>query len=666
MNIGHLGKIRVFVNVICLVFVLSSQQITAKQDQNSSVIQKSEWKGFERYDFKFEDKDAWLVLPKKTMEGKPWVWRARFPHFHSEADSILASEGFHIAHINTAGMLGNSESMIIWDRFYDHLTSTYMLHKKVTLAGVSRGGLFIYTWAKRNPKRVNSIYGDAAVCDIKSWPGGFGEGVGDKDTWNVLKEKYGFKTDEEANAYTNNPIDNLEILAKEQIPILHMVGLQDQIVPAEENTFVLMNRYVRLGGSMTVVPCTKGEQSLQGHHYPIETPRLVADFVTYHSKITTPLLKASSYHDLRGGIRNSFKKFVNEKKGRVAFLGGSITYNGGWRDSITNYLKERFPETKFEFITAGIPSMGSTPAAFRLERDVLKKGPVDLIFEEAAVNDASNGRTTAEQLLAMEGIVRHIRNDNPAADIVLMHFVDPDKMQTYRKGDVPKVIENHEKVALRYNLSTINLAKEVTERIDAGEFSWEYDFKNLHPSPFGQGIYFNSMKIFLKNAWQGVVAEDDKIVAYALPSPLKLGNYEYGKLLPIKNYSTQKGWVYLENWQPTDGKPTRNNYTNVPMLINEGTGKIMKFNFAGNAVGIAIAAGPDAGIISYSIDGGTWRKMDLFTQWSSGLHLPWYTTLASELQEGKHTLKIRVLPEKNSASAGYMCRIRYFFVNGLE
>ena len=72
-------------------------------------------------------------------------------------------------------------------------------------------------------------------------------------------------------------------------------------------------------------------------------------------------------------------------------------------------------------------------------------------------------------------------------------------MENYRSGKTPEVIKLHEEVAKHYNISTINLAKEVTERIDAGEFDWENDFKNLHPSPFGQNIYFQSIKTFLGN-----------------------------------------------------------------------------------------------------------------------------------------------------------------------
>ena len=132
--------------------------------------------------------------------------------------------------------------------------------------------------------------------------------------------------------------------------------------------------------------------------------------------------------------------------------------------------------------------MGSTPGAFRLERDILSKGKIDLLFVEAAVNDPTNGRSSIEQTRAMEGIIRHARKKYPDIDIITMYFVDPDKMEMYNNGEIPEVIQNHEKVAAHYQVSSINLAREVTDRINAGEFSWEEDFKDLHPSPFGQTL----------------------------------------------------------------------------------------------------------------------------------------------------------------------------------
>ena len=373
-------------------------------------------------------------------------------------------------------------------------------------------------------------------------------------------------------------------------------------------------------------------------------------------------LDSDAFHTHRQSLKNSFLKFQNEKEGRVVFLGGSITHNPGWRDSVCVYLQRRFPETTFDFISAGIPSMGSTPGAFRFSRDVLARGPVDLLFEEAAVNDDTNRRTPAQITRGMEGIVRHAFLANPACDLVIMHFVDPGKMDDYRAGKVPEVIQLHEAVAKHYNISTLNLAKEVTERIDAGEFDWEHDFKNLHPSPFGQNIYYQSIRTFLENEFSKNYF-GEKVSDVVMPQPIDQDCYDNGVLVEPNPQKKIKGWEMVKNWKPTDGKSTRANYVNVPMLVGSYPGEIIKFHFKGNATGIAVAAGPDAGIIEYSVDNEPWKKQDLFTQWSEGLHLPWYYTLASGLKSGRHTLQLRISEEKNEKSTGNICRIRYFYFN---
>lgn len=373
-------------------------------------------------------------------------------------------------------------------------------------------------------------------------------------------------------------------------------------------------------------------------------------------------LDSGSYHTIRGNLNNSSIKFEKEKIGRVVFLGGSITYNPGWRDSVCSFMQQKFPETDFDFINAGIPSMGSTPGAFRFERDVFKNGKVDLLILEAAVNDDTN-KTEAEEIIrGMEGIVRHAKTANPLCDIVIMHFADPGKMKSYRNDKIPEVIQLHEKVADRYNISTINLAKEVTERIDAGEFDWNNDFKDLHPSPFGQKIYFNSIKQFLVNS---LVSDfvNGKMITSEMPAPLDKFSYSNGILVEPKPTKQIKGWKFVENWKPENGIGTRSNYVDVPMLAGDFPGKIIKFQFKGNAVGIAVAAGPDAGIIEYSIDNSDWKKQDLFTEWSQSLYLPWYYTLDSGLKNSKHTLQIKLTDEKNPKSTGTKCIIRYFYFN---
>jgi sialidase-1 len=307
--------------------------------------------------------------------------------------------------------------------------------------------------------------------------------------------------------------------------------------------------------------------------------------------------------------------------------------------------------------------MGSTPGAFRFKMDVLKNGPVDLLFVEAAVNDDTNATSDAEIIRGMEGIVRHARIANPGCDVVMMYFVDPGKMADYRQGKTPKVIGLHEKVAEHYLISSINLAKEVTERIDGGEFDWENDFKDLHPSPFGHGIYSKSITKFLDGAWNGDF-KNQAVETHVLPEPLDKYSYFKGVLIGPNPPKPAKGWEMVQNWKPADGKGTRENFVNVPMFSGSYPGEIIKFHFRGNAIGIAVAAGPDSGIIEYSIDGQPWQKQDLYTRWSKSLHLPWFYTLGSRLKGKKHVIQIRTTKERNPESIGTACRIRYFYVNG--
>ena len=372
-----------------------------------------------------------------------------------------------------------------------------------------------------------------------------------------------------------------------------------------------------------------------------------------------------SYYQLRDGLKNAQVRFERDKQGRVAFLGGSITQNPGWRDSVCQYLVHRFPDTQFEFIAAGISSTGSTPGAFRLQRDVLSKGQIDLLFEEAAVNDATNGRSNTAQIRGMEGIVRHARMANPFMDIVLMHFVDPDKMADYRAGKTPQVIMNHERIARHYRLPSLDLAKEVTERIDAGEFSWEKDFKNLHPSPFGQGIYARSMIAMLEKAFETPLSAQPCLRPHRMPDgPLDPFSYENGSLLSISHARLEKGWKLNPNWQARPGERTRNRFVDVPMLVAETGGASLTLDFQGTAIGIFVIAGPDVGGLQYQIDTGPIRSLDQFTRWSHLLHLPWVYMLDAELEPGKHTLTLSTAHWHHPKSKGNACRIVNFVVNG--
>jgi lysophospholipase L1-like esterase len=377
---------------------------------------------------------------------------------------------------------------------------------------------------------------------------------------------------------------------------------------------------------------------------------LLAAFVSAEPNYNPARLpKGHDYFELRDGLANCQRKFTQEKSGRVIFLGGSITAGGAWRQHTCDYLTKKFPDTKFDFINAGIGSMGSVPHAFRLERDVLSKGSVDLLFVEAAVNDTSNIPQHPDHMLrGMEGVVRHVRTVSPLTDIVQLHFVMPPHMDDYHAGKVPASIAQHERVAVAYGNPSLHLAREVTDRIDAGEFTWAEDFKNLHPSPFGHQVYANSIARMLDTAFAKPGAASAK--EHPLPAPVDAQSYAKGRFGDIAQAKSLKGFSLVPSWTPAveqvqpNGKKigVREGFVNVPALVGTEPGSEFEFRFEGTGCGLFIASGPDAGLIEFSIDGGAWRSLDTMTHWSSGLHLPWALILDDQLPDGAHHAKVRL------------------------
>jgi len=623
--------------------------------------QETDYHGFKGFDFKFEGRDAKIVFPKEAEPGRHWIWRARFWGHEPQTEIALLEKGFHVVYVDAADLCANPEAVALWNRFYDYLIKEYQLNPKTVLEGMSRGGLYIYNWGSENVGKVACIYADAPVCDLKSWPGGKGKGIGSAPDWKQHLELYNL-TEETVKDFQEMPIYNARKLAEAKVPVLHVCGATDDVVPVEENTYVLEKTYKEAGGDIKIIL----KEGIGHHPHSLIDPAPIVRFILTN---TAPELldKPQPYEskmaiNFRGSMDNCRIKFEKEKKGRVAFLGGSITNMTGWRDMVCDYLKQRFPSTEFEFINAGIPSTGSTPGAMRFTRDVLSKGTIDLLFEEAAVNDATNGFQPERMLRGMEGIIYQAIKSNPNIDIVMLHFVDQDKMADYNNGKIPEVIVQHEKVAEYYNISSINLAREVNDRILNGEFTWRDDFKNLHPSPFGQALYLKTIQHFFETSWK-----DTTVIAAApklLPNqPLDSCSYINGHFEPLENARLTKEWKLVKEWKPIDSVSTRPGFVNVPILEATNPGASLIVRFTGKAIGIFVTSGPDAGMVEYSIDGADFKVVDQFTQWSNQLHLPWLILLDDELAEGDHVLMLRIAADKNPKSIGNACRIHQFVVN---
>ena len=250
---------------------------------------KSVYRGFARWDFEVAGVPAIVVAPPKADAQRNWIWRAEFWDHEPGVDLGLLANGFHLVHLQVGNTFVCPSALQKWDKFYALLTKKFGFARKVALEGVSRGGLYCYNWAARNPEQVSCIYGDNPVCDFKSWPGGKGVGPGSVTDWGKLIADYEFASEVEALQWPLNPVDNLAPLARVGIPVIHVCGDADEIVPYPENSGVLAARYRALRGNYQEIIKPGGKH----HPHGLKDPTPVVDFILSASRQGSTMRKGA-------------------------------------------------------------------------------------------------------------------------------------------------------------------------------------------------------------------------------------------------------------------------------------------------------------------------------------------------------------------------------------
>lgn len=238
--------------------------------------QTDRWQGHVRHRFTFRDRQAWVVVPDKPLPGSPWSWCLMFPDAFTQrcAAPQLLDAGFHHAFIDVGNTFGSPAAVEVLAAFHEELVRRG-LARKAALIGISRGGLYAQRFATEHPDRVAVIYGDNAVCDFKSWPGGKGTGKGSPKDWDACLKAYGFADEAAALAYAGNPVDSVRALVTAGIPMIHVVGDRDDVVPPAENALVMERKYRVLGGTIEVL-----HEPDKGHHpHGLEDPAPVVKFI---------------------------------------------------------------------------------------------------------------------------------------------------------------------------------------------------------------------------------------------------------------------------------------------------------------------------------------------------------------------------------------------------
>jgi len=329
-----------------------SIDIEAKLKAKKITAKKGAFHGYSSYQFKLPAADntsCTIVVPKNAIKGAPWIWRARFFGHQPALDQALLDRGYYLAFCNIADLFGSPAAVKRWDAFYA-LSQELGFSAKPILEGMSRGGLIIFNWAKANPGKVAAIYGDNPVCDIRSWPM-----KKSKPDWQKCQKVWNLK-DSDLAGFEGNAFDELDVLSKVNVPVFLVLGKKDDVVPLEENSYILAKRYTKLGGAINVWEKPNGGHHPHGLHpvFPLLRHLLHATGNPISPKLYQRA-ETQTFPTAQESVKKKWQDLIAESS-RILILGDSITYAGGYVSDFETWLsRQPFGKDK-EVLNLGLPS----------------------------------------------------------------------------------------------------------------------------------------------------------------------------------------------------------------------------------------------------------------------------------------------------------------------
>ena len=180
----------------------------------------------ETHTFLFNGHEATVILPEHP--NSEWIWKTEFLYAFDQAEKALSDEGYTRVYYSVSDRYGSPGAIRLMHAFYRYVTDKFQLKPKCHLFGFSRGGLYAFNFALFYPECVASIYLDAPVLDLKSWP------LPDSPEQAQMFAEFALNKDT-LPYYRENPVDNLEEFFRLQIPLLLIAGAKDELVAFPEN-----------------------------------------------------------------------------------------------------------------------------------------------------------------------------------------------------------------------------------------------------------------------------------------------------------------------------------------------------------------------------------------------------------------------------------------------
>ena len=325
----------------------------------------------------------------------------------------------------------------------------------------------------------------------------------------------------------------------------------------------------------------------------------------------------------------------------VSVIGGSITQGAAaskpenrYGESIAAWWRQTFPNTKVEFVNAGIGATGSNYGALRAQRDLLSHKP-DFVVAEYGVND-SNTQACAETL---EGLTRQILTQPNQPALVLLFTMN-------NAGGNAQ--EWHGKVGAHYALPMVSFRDALWPEIEAKRLKWEdVEGDVVHPNDRGHAYCAHFVTSLLEKVLKELPADDQLLPIKPVPQPLFSDLYEHVALFEADALKpvTNEGWTCdLENPWAKGWK-------------SDKPGSVIEFELEGQVIAFMEfhVRGP-MGTAKVQVDDLPPATIDAWFDQTWG---GWRCTheIARDLKPGKHRVRVEILEEKNPESEGPEFRV---------
>ncbi len=331
----------------------------------------------------------------------------------------------------------------------------------------------------------------------------------------------------------------------------------------------------------------------------------------------------------------------------VGVIGGSITegYSASNRAETSyachmrNWWQERFPDSKVEYVNAGIGGTSSYLGVHRVQEDLLEQKP-DFVIVEFSVNDGNNQFFK----ISYDNLLRRILLEENEPALLLL-------FTTQENGTSAQV--NDALLGFGYGLPMISYGNAVLPSIEAGEFAWkDISPDNVHPNDRGHAVIGELLYRYLNDVYARLEEIPEEVTPFTAKAQTK-ERYLKGRVLDASCLSPAEVGSFteqVENWY----FPYKNYWH------TKGGGEAIVFEIEAANIGMLYQRDVDAafGLYDVYIDGERVRSLNGYFEdgWGNSME-------AVELYVSEEAALHRVEVRKNPDSTGDLFTILCWLVS---